>query len=323
MIRSVYIFLLLFATLNASCVSLVYHHFSADTPSATSVTPALFEEHLRYLKESNFSVITATKALDLMDNLPNKCVVLTADDAYLSVYTEAFPLLKKYNFPMTVFVTTEGVERKFGAYMSYEMMGELKRSGLFEFGNHSFAHKILLKEDEFRSDLIRSKDLIERHLGTDNNIFAYPYGVFNDEMVEVLQSEGYRAFAQHSGAFNASTNLQTLTRFAMASSFAEISLFKIKVNSKPFEIVSANPPKGFLDSSDLMLEIVVKNSGFNSKNFACFYGGKQLAHEIYIEKENVKYIVKSVEITQKSSVINCTAPRDKGGYFWYSHAVFK
>lgn len=323
MIRSIAIFAIFSQMLFASCVGLVYHHFGDKTPKSTSVTPELFKEHLKYLKDHNFTVLKASEALDLIDNLPKKCVVITADDAYLSIYTEAFHLLKEYNFPMTVFVTTEGVERKYPAYMSWEQMRELKESGLVEFGNHSYAHGKLINKEAFESDLIRSRDLIVKNLGTDNQIYAYPYGLFSDSMINVLQKHGYKAFVQHSGAFSATQDPLLYTRFSMADRHAKMSEFKLKVNSKAFEVVEAKPQKGFFDGAGYTLKLRVKKGGFNPEHFNCFYGGKRLEiDQIYNDKNIVGYQLEQIEVTKSVSSINCTARGNDGNYLWYSHAIF-
>jgi peptidoglycan/xylan/chitin deacetylase (PgdA/CDA1 family) len=69
-----------------SCVVLLYHHFSDSTPKSTSISPALFAQHLQYLQDNDFKVLKLKTMLERLDNddLPNKCVVLTADDAYQS-----------------------------------------------------------------------------------------------------------------------------------------------------------------------------------------------------------------------------------------------
>jgi peptidoglycan/xylan/chitin deacetylase (PgdA/CDA1 family) len=81
-----------------SCVVLLYHRFSDSTPKSTSISPALFERHLQHLQDNDFKVLKLNTMLERLDNdnLPNKCVVLTADDAYQSIAKNAYPLLKKY-----------------------------------------------------------------------------------------------------------------------------------------------------------------------------------------------------------------------------------
>lgn len=92
-----FIALMLFSSLASanSCVVLLYHHFSDVAPKSTSISPKLFEQHLQYLQVNGFEVLSLQTMLARLNNhnLPNKCVVLTADDAYQSIAENAYPLL--------------------------------------------------------------------------------------------------------------------------------------------------------------------------------------------------------------------------------------
>lgn len=308
--RNFLLFWALKLTLFADCALFVYHHFGEHTPRSTSVTVSEFREHLEYLKTHNFTVI---KASELSSKLPDKCAVLTADDAYLSVYTEAFRLIKEYGFPLTVFVTTEGVERKFGAYMSWEMMREMQASSLVEFGNHSHTHAFFVDGGDFETDLISAQNLLTRHLGGDNKLFAYPYGEFDDRMMSVLQKHGYKAFVQHSGAFGTTTNQLQIPRYPMSSAFAKS--FATKANTKAFRLISL--------SFAHKLSFVVQKDDFVPRELNCFYGAKSLKiADLIISDQTIKYTLEPlVEINGRRSHITCTARSKSGGYFWFSYLI--
>ena len=87
------------------CVVLQYHHFSDDTPAITSVTPEQFQAHLEYLESAKFSVLPLRQVVTSLRQkleLPDRCVSLTVDDAYLSVYQNAMPALIQRKWPLTV-----------------------------------------------------------------------------------------------------------------------------------------------------------------------------------------------------------------------------
>ncbi|MBT8440272.1 MAG: polysaccharide deacetylase family protein, partial [Gammaproteobacteria bacterium] len=110
------------------CVILQYHHFSDETPAVTSVRLKQFDNHLEYLKTHNFNVLPLRYVVNALRNkneLPDRCVSLTVDDAYLSVYQNAFPRLQEYGWPLTVFVNTEGVDKGISAYMNWDQLREL------------------------------------------------------------------------------------------------------------------------------------------------------------------------------------------------------
>ena len=95
------------------CVVLQYHHISEETPGITSVTPELFQRHLDYLLSNEHKVLALEDVVETLKSggeLPDRCVALTIDDAYLSAYTEAYPRTQRYAFPLTVFINTEVID---------------------------------------------------------------------------------------------------------------------------------------------------------------------------------------------------------------------
>lgn len=315
---------------SGSCAALVYHHFAHDTPASTSVTPELFEEHLRFLKENDFSVIFLSEAVRLLrsgEPFPDRCVVLTADDAYTTVLSGAMPLLEKYNFPMTVFVTTEGVERGFGAYLTWDQMRKMQKTGLIEYGNHSHTHEhFILGHGDFEADLIKTAAILERELGGDNGLYAYPYGEFDYSMIAVLADHDYVGIAQHSGAIGHSTHPQIITRYPMAARFAEMGEFRTKVRSRAFEVIRAEPNDPILrdHANPYRLELQIAKGDYRAGEMACFmsFQGRQEVRQIREDEAS-----RTLEVITKRppglgrTRINCTAP-SATGFYWYSHPIF-
>ncbi len=134
-----FIVLMLFSSLvdANSCVVLLYHHFSDSTVKSTSVSPKLFEQHLQYLQANAFKVLSLKTMLERLDgnNLPNKCVVLTADDAHQSIAENAYPLLQKYQMSMSVFVATDSIDHEYKAMMTWQKMLDIQGKTM-AFYNH-------------------------------------------------------------------------------------------------------------------------------------------------------------------------------------------
>ena len=123
------------------CVILLYHRFSDEEPKSTSTSPSIFNQHLEYLVDNEYKVLAlneVVKRLKLKSSFPEKCVSLTADDGFLSFYTEAYPLLKKYQLPMSVFISTEPIDKKYKVMMSWEQLRDM--SPLVDIYNHSVSH---------------------------------------------------------------------------------------------------------------------------------------------------------------------------------------
>ena len=128
---------------------LLYHRFGPTVADSMTVTTAVFESHLKYLNENGYTVIALKELLALMSGpgIPRgaRYVVLVADDAHRSVYTEALPLIKKYRVPMTLFVYPSAVSNASYA-MTWDQLRELKSTGLFDFQSHTYWHPNFKKE---------------------------------------------------------------------------------------------------------------------------------------------------------------------------------
>ena len=121
---------------------LMYHHVSSKTPRSTSLTKQEFHEHLQFLQHNNYHVLPLRQALETVQQgqaLPEQAVAITFDDAMISIYDNAFPLLKQFNYPFTVFVNTDPVDQGHKYAMNWDMLRELTRHG-GSLGNHSKDH---------------------------------------------------------------------------------------------------------------------------------------------------------------------------------------
>ncbi|WP_428086216.1 polysaccharide deacetylase family protein [Candidatus Thioglobus sp.] len=233
--------ILISVSLNAkSCAVLLYHHFSDEMPKSTSISPKLFEQHLQYLQVNEFKVLPLKTLLSkLKDNdLPDRCVVLTTDDAYQSIYTNAYPLLKKYQMPMAVFVATQAIDKNYKAMMSWNQMREIQGEYV-KFYNHTAAHSHLLdlNKAQVKTQIEQAQNSLYQALGTTDKVLAYPYGESNLSILKQVEELDYIAFGQQSGVVSKASDLQNLPRFPMAANFAKMKSFQLKVNTLPMPLV--------------------------------------------------------------------------------------
>ena len=169
-------------------VALVYHHVSEDTPSLTSVTPETFSRHLAYLREHDFNVWSLGSILDAIEKdqaIPPNTVAITFDDAYLSVYTEAFRQLRNYGWPFTLFVNTEAIDSGYSGSMTWDQIREVVKAG-GEIGNHSHSHGHLVRRQDgetdaqwrqrITGDILKAEQRLRDETGIKPTLFAYPYG---------------------------------------------------------------------------------------------------------------------------------------------------
>jgi peptidoglycan/xylan/chitin deacetylase (PgdA/CDA1 family) len=182
---------------------LCYHRFATSCESPLCMPAAVFERQLRYLKNKGFRSIGPKALADFLDYrrpLPAKSVMITVDDGYRSVYTVAYPLLKKYGFTATLFIYTNYVGVSSQA-ITWDQLRELKRAG-FYIGSHSVAHSDLSKRqagenqqaylDRLRLEIFRSKQILDQKLGQDTLIFSYPFGRRNQTVVSLSRQAGYK-----------------------------------------------------------------------------------------------------------------------------------
>ncbi len=182
---------------------ILYHRVVPKTVGAYDVTVEDFEKQMEYLKES-YDVISLSDAVDCIRQvkpLKNKSVVITFDDGDVSIYNNAFPVLKKFRFPFSVFIYTNVVQEGPHA-MKWSHMKQLLDYGA-EIGSHSVSHSNLqrrLKDESdeqylarLRHELVDSKNLLESSLGVPVRYFAYPYGRYNRTVKEEAVKAGYEA----------------------------------------------------------------------------------------------------------------------------------
>jgi peptidoglycan/xylan/chitin deacetylase (PgdA/CDA1 family) len=200
--------------LNAQVVIFGYHRFvnSIKHPD-TEITPAAFEAQMKELKDKGVSVIGMQDFLAWKRGekaIPVRSAILTLDDGWKSQYDVAWPILKKYGYPHTMFIYTEGVRGGHyggGEAISWEQLAEMRDAGV-DIQAHSETHPDLRKpydkiakkklgppeyEQWLENEIGRSKRTLEEKLGIKVNCFAVPYGNINDRVRDVAKKAGYEA----------------------------------------------------------------------------------------------------------------------------------
>jgi peptidoglycan/xylan/chitin deacetylase (PgdA/CDA1 family) len=181
---------------------LTYHRFGPDCKSPLCVPTPVFERQMRYLKEDGYSTITAEELrafLEYRQSLPKKSVLITMDDGYHSVYSVAYPILKKFDFTAIIFIYTDFVGVSSSA-ITWDQLREMKANG-FTIGSHTIFHSDLTKKKEgeteaefdarVRKELFGAKEIIDKKLGQDTYILAYPYGRYDRRVIEYTREAGY------------------------------------------------------------------------------------------------------------------------------------
>lgn len=192
-----------------SCRILMYHSIedvdTAKDPMNLAVSPETFYMQMEYLKLNGFRVISLAELSGRIAEgaaIPPKSVTVTFDDGFRSILTHAFPVLKKFGFQATLFVNIYFIERKLPEDLYWRQWqtlnwGEVKRlhdEGL-GIGSHAFTHRRLtsVEKGELEREIVTSKELIEKNIGSSVSTFCYPHGIFNAEVKKKVIDTGYHS----------------------------------------------------------------------------------------------------------------------------------
>ena len=237
---------------------LLYHRFGPVVADSMTITTPVFESHLKHLSENGYKIIPLRELMDMYfgKGIPpdSRYAVLVADDAHISVFTTALPLLKKYNAHMTLFVYPSAVSNASYA-MTWDQLRELKSTGLFDFQSHTYWHPNFNKERkrlstaEFEKmvhmQLVKSREKLEKELNVKVDLLAWPFGIFDAWLMAKAAETGYAAaFSIERHAVTRADQPMALPRFLLTD----------KDRGKSFEAL--------LNSS----HIVAKKEGKNEKS---------------------------------------------------------
>jgi len=185
---------------------LLYHRFGPVVADSMTVTTSVFESHLKTLHDNGYTIIPLSRALEMAfgAGVPpeSRYVVLVADDAHVSVFTHAQPLLKKYNAPMTLFVYPSAVSNASYA-MTWDQLRQLKATGLIDIQSHTYWHPNFKKERErlppaefeklVHMQLTKSREKLEKELNIKVDLLAWPFGIYDPWLMAKAAEAGYRA----------------------------------------------------------------------------------------------------------------------------------
>ena len=179
---------------------LLYH--SVDSNGAFhAIHPKEFMRQMEYLRK-NYSIVSLDeirKFVEKGNSLPKKSVAITFDDGYYDNYLNVYPYLRKLKLPAAIFLTTgycgkktplDGIPLRM---LGWNEIEEMSRYNII-IGAHTMTHpnlqKISLEKAE--NEILGSKEEIEKKIGRDVNYFAYPLGLYNDEIADLVYCLGFR-----------------------------------------------------------------------------------------------------------------------------------
>lgn len=182
---------------------LSYHNFAEKCGAPLCTPRKIFQEQMKYLRDNGYRVITMKALLGFLEyrhGIPEQSVVITIEDGYRSFYKIAYPILKSYGYPATLFVYTDFMENaKKG--ITWDQLRKIKADG-FEVGSNCISRtdlsKKMEKEEEVdylkrvKNELVLSKKAIDKNLRQKTLYLAFPYGGYNQIILRFSEEAGYK-----------------------------------------------------------------------------------------------------------------------------------
>jgi len=298
---------------------LTYHNFTKDESSSYNMNIVDFEKQMDYLAVHNYSVISLSELLTglRVDQLPLKPVVITIDDGFKSTFTLAYPVLKKYNFPATLLIYTDFIEKN-SYSLTWEEIREMTKNNI-EIGSHTLSHCNLLqyKKNEsydsyisrIKKEIFLSKEILESKIGSKVKFFAYPYGVYSPIIKNLITQADYEGILNANSMNNNlnadpfSLNRQIIFGQSSLNSFIQI------LNQRPFNISQIFPYDGIIESNQLVkIGAILEGDDYEAKTLSMKLGGAKVTFDFNPENREISFTPDSLKpLIKKSYIINITA----------------
>jgi peptidoglycan/xylan/chitin deacetylase (PgdA/CDA1 family) len=218
---------------------LCYHRFGSDEGKMV-LSPKAFAQQMEYLHRNGYRVLRLSELPAFLGGkrqLPARAVVLTIDDGYSSMYHQAYPVLKRYGFPATVFAYTDFIGARDA--LTWDQMREMVGSGLIDVQAHSKSHSNLTlrmpgeSDGRYRERLsveaATPRDVLRRKLNVNVSSYAYPYGDANATVIEQLAKTDYKMALTVDPGGNAFFTPPLLLRRTMVLGDEDLEAFKAQL----------------------------------------------------------------------------------------------
>jgi poly-beta-1,6-N-acetyl-D-glucosamine N-deacetylase len=301
-------------------ISLMYHRFEENKYPSTNIRIEDFKKQISLIEKENIDFVNPKYfAQNLIEDKNKRKILITIDDAFLSFYENAWPVLKKKKIPFILFVST----REIGAfnYMTWDQIKELHKEDFVEIGNHSHTHEYLVDENEdvIRNDINRSIKIFKENLGTNSYFFSYPFGEYSLKFKKIIKSLDFKyAFGQHSGVMDETKDFFELPRFPINEKYGDLKRFETLIKTLPFKYKYILPNEKYLSTQlnppDIQVEFFNDLKNLNQLN--CYSNELNNWRKSKINFINDKKIQIKLEgkFIGERGRVNCSL-REEGG-FW-------
>lgn len=210
---------------------ILYHCIEENYPESMSnlaITSNTFEQHMQALKAAGYTPINFKEYYDYTYfgvPLPEKPILITFDDGYLSNYLYAYPILKQFGFKATFFIVVNSVGKPTGGevvypHFTWDEAREMEQSDLIDIESHTYYHHDMRQSSiaDAQEDLRLSKYTIDTNLNKNCHVLAYPYGFYNSTVQKLAEKAGYdvQCIVGDTGANTITTPINELKRLTVS-----------------------------------------------------------------------------------------------------------
>lgn len=236
-------------------VHVLCYHALSDRPKAdTQLTPQDFTAQMQVLKQGGYQAISCRQLADYLadaQDIPDKSVIISFDDGWKSVLTKAKPILDQFGFKPVLFVNPVSVGGK--SYLSWDNLKTLMQAG-YEIDSHTVTHPNLTQkaksqtlkqvQEKAREEIEQSYRDIEEHVGQAPVALAYPFGNYDQYVMQVTRDTGYRlGLSIDPGAVDHQSDPWTLPR-KMIVNGTSLKTFQRFLETEPLHLTNVQPALG-------------------------------------------------------------------------------
>lgn len=175
----------------------VYHDIVEEMTAEEfmQTTKENFEEQITELAKLGYKFITYDDLIQYNNGkqkLNEKSIIITFDDGYVGNYEIMYPIIQKYNIPVTINVIDDRIGKV--GYLNWEQIKKMEESGLVSIYTHSSHHEDpnTIEDYQYAQNIEQAHKNIEEQLGKKvTKVFTYPYGLNNEEKIKILGEKGF------------------------------------------------------------------------------------------------------------------------------------
>ncbi len=320
------------ASAASSAVVIMYHRFGESDFPSTNTRLEQLDAHIAELTSGPYTVLPVPEIVRRLNaglDLPERTVGITIDDAYRSVYTEAWPRFRAAGLPVTIFASTAHLDGGANRHMTWEQLREMHKGGV-DIGHHSVSHLHMPKADAARIDkeIQAANDRFDSELGTKPSLFAYPYGEASTAVITQVKAAGFEAaFGQHSGVIGNTVGRFYLPRFAMNEKYGDLDRLRLAINALPLPVTDVTPPDPMIaaapgPNNPPAMGFTISRDIGDLGQLACFlsHAGRGKLERLGPSRIELRI---GKAFPKGRTRLNCTLPGPDGRWRWYGRQYYR